>query len=47
MASGGWNQKGKRKCRKSLSDAVEGTPVDLDGQCRHEQVEEKLMRRGK
>ena len=47
MASGGWNQKRKRKCRKSffVSDAVEGTPVDLDGESRHEQVEAKLSRR--
>ena len=42
-------QKGKRKCRKSLSvsDAVDGTPVDLDGESRHEHVEAKLSRRGR
>ena len=28
-----------------VSDAVEGTPVDLDGESRHEQVEAKLSRR--
>ena len=28
-------------------DAVEGTPVDLDGKSRHEQVEAKLSRRGR
>ena len=40
MASGGWSQKRKRKCRKSLS-----CPVDMDGESRHEQVEAKLSRR--
>ena len=30
-----------------VSDAVEGTPVDLDGESRHEQVEAKLSRRGR
>ena len=30
-----------------VSDAVEGTPVDLDGETRHEQVEAKLSRRGR
>ena len=30
-----------------VSDAVEGTPVDLDGECRHEHVEAKLSRRGR
>ena len=30
-----------------VSDAVEGTPVDLDGKSRHEQVEAKLSRRGR
>ena len=30
-----------------VSDAVEGTPVDLDGESRHEQVEAKLLRRGR
>ena len=30
-----------------VSDAVEGTPVDLDGESRHEQVEAKLWRRGR
>ena len=29
-----------------VSDAVEGTPVDLDGESRHEQAEAKLSRRG-
>ena len=49
MASGGWSQKEKRKCRKSLScrGAVEGTPVDLDGESRHEQVEGKRFEKGK
>ena len=28
-----------------VSDAVEGTPVDLDGESRHEQVDAKLSRR--
>ena len=28
-----------------VSDAVEGTPVDLEGESRHEQVEAKLSRR--
>ena len=28
-----------------VSDAVEGTPVDLDGESRHEQVEAQLLRR--
>ena len=39
----------KWKCRKFLivSDAVAGTPVDLDGESRHEQVEAKLSRRGR
>ena len=31
----------------TVSDAVEGTPVDLDGECRHEHVEAKLSRRGR
>ena len=31
----------------SVSDAVEGTFVDLDGESRHEQVEAKLSRRGR
>ena len=30
-----------------VSDAVEGTFVDLDGESRHEQVEAKLPRRGR
>ena len=30
-----------------VSDAVEGTPVDLDGERRHEHVEAKLSRRGR
>ena len=30
-----------------VSDAVEGTPVDLDGESRHEEVEAKLSRRGR
>ena len=30
-----------------VSDAVEGIPVDLDGESRHEQVEAKLSRREK
>ena len=30
-----------------VSDAVEGTPVDLDGESRHEHVEAKLSRRGR
>ena len=30
-----------------VSDAVEGTRVDLDGECRHEHVEAKLSRRGR
>ena len=30
-----------------VSDAVESTPVDLDGKSRHEQVEAKLSRRGR
>ena len=30
-----------------VSDAVEGTPVDLDGESRHGQVEAKLSRRGR
>ena len=30
-----------------VSDAMEGTPVDLDGESRHEQVEAKLSRRGR
>ena len=30
-----------------VSDAVEGTLVDLDGESRHEQVEAKLLRRGR
>ena len=30
-----------------VSDAVEGGPVDLDGESRHEQVEAKLSRRGR
>ena len=30
-----------------VSDAVEGTFVDLDGESRHEQVEAKLLRRGR
>ena len=30
-----------------VSDAVEGTPVDLDGESRHEQVEAKLSGRGR
>ena len=30
-----------------VSDAVEGTPVDLDGESRHEQAEAKLPRRGR
>ena len=30
-----------------VSGAVEGTPVDLDGESRHEQVEAKLSRRGR
>ena len=30
-----------------VSDAVEGTPVDMDGKSRHEQVEAKLSRRGR
>ena len=30
-----------------VSDAVEGTLVDLDGESRHEQVEAKLSRRGR
>ena len=30
-----------------VSDAVAGTPVDLDGESRHEQVEAKLSRRGR
>ena len=30
-----------------VSDAVEGTFVDLDGESRHEQVEAKLSRRGR
>ena len=28
-----------------VSDAMEGTPVDLEGKSRHEQVEAKLSRR--
>ena len=30
-----------------VSDAVEGTPVDLDGESRHEQLEAKLSRKGR
>ena len=30
-----------------VSDAVEGTFVDLDGECRQEQVDAKLSRRGR
>ena len=48
MASGSWSLVGNRRCRKSfiiVSDAVEGTFVDLDGKSRHEQVEAKLSRR--
>ena len=30
-----------------VSDAVEGTFVDLDGESRHEQIEAKLSRRGR
>ena len=30
-----------------VPDAVEGIPVDLDGESRHEQVEAKLSRRGR
>ena len=30
-----------------VSDAVEGTSVDLNGESRHEQVEAKLSRRGR
>ena len=30
-----------------VSDAVEGTPVDLDGESRHEHVETKVSRRGR
>ena len=30
-----------------VSDAVDGTPVDLDGESRHEHVEAKLSRRGR
>ena len=30
-----------------MSDAVEGTPVDLDGETRHEHVEAKLSRGGR
>ena len=30
-----------------VSDAVEGTPVDMDGESRHEQVEAKLSSRGR
>ena len=30
-----------------VSDTVEGTPVDLDGESRHEHVEAKLSRRGR
>ena len=30
-----------------VSDAVEGTPVDLDGESRHEQVEAKLLTWGR
>ena len=30
-----------------VSDVVEGTPVDLDGESRHEHVEAKLSRRGR
>ena len=45
----GWNLKGKRRCQTSLfvSDAVEGTFVDLDGESRHEQVEAKLFEKRK
>ena len=30
-----------------VSDAVESTPVDLEGESRHEEVEAKLLRRGR
>ena len=49
MASGGWSQKGEAEVPGIIivSDAVEGTPLDLDGESPHEQVEAKLSRRGR
>ena len=41
---GGWSQKGETEVPEIIimSDAVEGTFVDLDGESRREQVEVKL-----
>ena len=49
MASGGWSQKGEAEVPEIIIvlDAVEGHPVDLDGESRHEHVEAKLSRRGR
>ena len=49
MASGGWNQKVRAEVPEIIivSDVVEGTPVDLDGESRHEHVEAKLSTRGR
>ena len=42
--SGGWSLKGEAEVPEIfiVSDAVEGTFVDLDGETRREQVEAKL-----
>ena len=49
MEDGEWRlePEGEAEVREIIivSDAVEGTPVDLDGECRHEQVEAKNPRR--
>ena len=51
MDNGGWRlePEGEAEVPEILfvSDAVEGVPVDLDGESRHEQVEAKLSRRGR
>ena len=48
-ASGGWSLKGEVEVPEIIivSDAVEGTFVDLDGESRHEQDLAKLSRRGR
>ena len=44
---GGWNQKGKRRCRRpeSYRTGLEGVYVDLDGECHHERGQIKKTRR--
>ena len=47
MASGGTGEEAEVPEIIIVSDAVEGTPVDLDGESCHEQAEGKLSRRGR